>query len=75
MKRQIKKFIYKLNFPKNIKIYPFFLIIYFEAAEDNFYNRFNLPPAPVIINKKKTYLIDRIFRKEKRRKRDNFTPK
>jgi hypothetical protein len=73
MKRQIKKFIYELDFPKNIKI--FFSIIYLEAAEDNFYDRFNPFLAFIIIDKEQTYLIDRIFKKEKRRERDNSARK
>jgi hypothetical protein len=72
VKRQIKKLIYKLDFLKNIKIF-FFSIIYFEAAEDNFYNQFNPPPAFIIMDKKQTHLIDHILKKEKYRKRDNFT--
>jgi hypothetical protein len=75
MKRQIKKFIYELDLPKNIKIHFFFSIIHLEAAENDFYDRFNPPSIFIIINKKQTYLIDRILRKKKRRERDNLTRK
>jgi hypothetical protein len=65
IKRQIKKFIYELDFPKNMKIYPFFSIIHFETIEDNSYDRFNPPSTPIIIDKEQTHLIDRIFRERK----------
>jgi hypothetical protein len=75
IKRQIKKLTYELDFPKNIKIHFFFSIIYLETTKDNFYNRFNPPPTFIIINKKQTHLIDRIFKKEKYRERNNSTRK
>jgi hypothetical protein len=75
VKRQIKKLIYKLDFLKDMEMYFFFSVIYFEAVENDFYDRSNPSSAFVIIDKKQTYLIDRILRKEKRRERDNSTRK
>jgi hypothetical protein len=53
-----------LDFPKDIKIYPFFSIIHFEAVENNFYNQFNPSPAFIIIDEKQTHLVDRILKKK-----------
>jgi hypothetical protein len=54
-----------------MKMHSFFSVIHFEATENNSYDRFNPPPALIIMDRKQIYLIDRILRKEKRRERDN----
>jgi hypothetical protein len=48
------------------------LIIYFELIIDDPFERINLPPIPIMIEKKKYFLVNRIIRKERRRQPENL---
>ena len=63
IKRKIGKVAFELELPDNIKIHLIISYIYLDFYHKDPYNCQNPAPAPIIIENKKWYLINRILKK------------